>query len=208
MIFNLSKTRFFESDGQTFVAGPKTFRLNEINLKGEGGLLCPDGVRIFSNDDKQVPVLNVELPEHLRDEISKMEETLVEKLQEKCPEFLSGTQKFYSCLKGDDKNQLVFKLNDKTKITYFDVKKSSIVKGKQGEILPGSRVCLEFNIGHPWKMDIENKTCWGIPLRISEMVVYLTGEKVEKEKRKSMVDEINALKKRKTKVMDYKKDEE
>lgn len=204
MAFDLSNTRFFELEGRTLCAGNKSFYLSTPDLKGENSVIVPFGIKKF--EEKQL--LTIKLDGKLLEDFKNMEQELREKLEKQCPDFLVGTHQQHSLLKGDNKDIINFKVNDNTKWNYFDVKKSTFVKGKIDQILPGSRVCLSFTIRSPWKMEINNKQSWGFSLSLDEVIVYFTPDfKSKPQKKRELKDEINDLLKKRTKMQKYKKDE-
>lgn len=207
MDFDTTTTRFFEMEGKCFAAGNRTFTLGKPDPKGNYSSLAPFGVKQSSfNSSSSIPIV---LTSNQVEEFEKIEKTLKEKM-EKCPEFLYGTKKYYSFIKTiNDQYCINPRLTDKTSISYFDVKKSTLQKGKLEQILPGSKVYVDLSLNHPWKIEIDGTLSWGFSFRIDEIVILSLKDQVEAPlKRKSIKDQITAQLKKKTKMMDFKEQED
>jgi len=208
MNFDTKTTRFFEMEGKCFAAGNRTFSLAEPDPKGNNSSLIPFGVKQSSfNSSSSIPiVLDLSQVEQLQ----KIEDELKEKM-EKCPEFLYGTKKFYSFIKTLNEYQCInAKLTEKTNISYFDTKKCAFTKGKLEQILPGQKVYVDLTLNHPWKLDIEGALSWGFSFRIDDIII-LSGNEQENtitQKRKSSKDLLTTKLKKKTKMMNFKQQEE
>lgn len=200
MPFDTANVRFFEIDGNILCGGTRNFTLTPPDLKGDQAVEIPFGIKNF--DEQQV--LSVRLPEELQKKVSLMEQELSNKLNLSFPDFSRGCKNFYSMLKGQESNLLNFKIKDKTKIYYYDVKKSSFVKGKLEEIHGGVKACISFSVGRPWKMEVNGVLSWGISLILDEVIVYVNGPKEKPQKKRSIKDVMMELNKKKTKLVKYK----
>lgn len=206
MSLSIENTRFFEIEGKTFAAGNRTFTLNEPDQKAESALVIPFGVKTSSFSETQV--LSVKIEGEKLEELKKFEQELLAKLNLNCPDFIAGTQKHYSIIKQSrDECMLNFKINPETTWSFFDVKKGTFSKSKIDQALPGSKVFVDFAIGHPWKMDINGKVCFGFSLRAIDVVICSTMTKTPKIlKRKTIKDKMTELLKKKTKFMEHKEE--
>lgn len=204
MTFSAKDTRFFEIEGKTFTAGNRTFSLNEPDIKGINALVVPFGIKTSSYNDSQV--LSVELTPELEQDIKQLEDDLISKLNLSCPDFVVGTQKFYSIIKRNGNQAMInFKVNPSTTWSYFNVKKGTFTKSKMDQALPGSKVYIDFTINHPWKLEINDKIAFGLSLKLDDVVICdMPSEAPKIVKRKSLKDKMTEQLKKRTKMMDHK----
>jgi hypothetical protein len=203
---------FFEIEGKCFTAGNRDFPLNNINTKGEDYSIAPFGIKETTFDDTPKKLMPIILSDTQYEALLKMEMQLKSKLENKCPEFMAGTQKYYSFIKElpDGKKYLNLKVNDNVKVTFFNIQKGTFKKDSIENVLPGQHVYVDLSLNHPWKTDIKGNIGYGFSFKLNEVIILSSSSQSKntlKEKRKSIQEILGQELKKKTKMMDYKKQE-
>ena len=200
---NSENIRFFENEGRYYTAGERTFSVVDTSFTGEHGLVAPFGIKNF--DDKNF--LSVLLTPELKQTIETFESEIQTKAKEQMPEFLSGTQGFHSCIKTNNDNEayISLKINEKTLVETYDVKKKSFSKTSITTVPPGCKISFNCTINHPWSFVIDKKNKWGLAIKTDEVVIYNDGtlkRKVVSQQKKSIKQQILQASKKKTKMID------
>lgn len=200
---NTENIRFFENEGRYYTAGERTFSVVDTSFTGEHGLIVPFGIKNF--EDKNL--LSVLLTPELKQAIETFESEIQTKAKEQMPDFLTGTQGFYSCIKTNNDNEayISLKINDKTKVETYDVKKKTFSKTAITAVPSGCKISFNCTINHPWSFAIDKKQKWGIAIKTDEVVIYNDGSlkrKTEFQPKKSIKQQILQASKKKTKMID------
>lgn len=200
---NADNIKFFENEGRYYTAGDRSFSVLDTSFTGQHGLIAPYGIKNF--DDKNL--LTVLLTPELKQTIETFEAELQTKAQDQMPDFLTGTQGFHSCIKtnNDNESYITLKINEKTSMETYDVKKKTFSKTTLTTVPPGCKISFNCTINHPWSFIVDKKQKWGIAIKTDEVVIYNDGtlkRKSEYQPKKSIKQFILQGNKKKIRMID------
>lgn len=200
---NADNIRFFENEGRFYTTGERTFFVLDSTFTGQHGLVAPYGIKKF--EDKNL--LTVLLTPELKQAIETFETEFELKASKEIPNFLDGTQGFHSCIKtnNDNESYISLKINEKTSLETYDVKKKTFSKTPITSVPPGCKISFNCTINHPWTFTIDKKMKWGFAIKTDEVVIYNDGSlkrKTDYQPKKTIKQLILQGAKKKIKMID------